>query len=203
MRRSPTGDGSRQPAGEVVDPAVVGALERARVAAALRDLDAAVHAHVVEGRELTRLSPGDGDGLPRDAHREVVARARQLLDATRVEPVAHEEALHVEPVELRRRIGGPGACRASARGGEPRPHRRGSSGLPIAARRISFARGDTAPALRRSQHGDGGGARGAALQRRGRARSSTAGRAEKRRYSATSYTSLRRRRRRTRAPRWR
>ena len=96
--------GPGQAAGEVVDPAVIRALERARVAAALGDLHAPVRAHVVEGRELAGISTGDGDGLAGDAHREVIARPRQLLDAAGVEPVPHEEALDVEPVELRRGV---------------------------------------------------------------------------------------------------
>src|SRR5262249_30087450 len=42
------------------------------------------------------------------AHGHVVARIRQLLDPPDVEPVAHEELLDVEPIELRRGVQGAG-----------------------------------------------------------------------------------------------
>src|SRR5205085_6002354 len=68
-------------------PAVVRAGDRACIPGALRDLDAAMDAHVGERVEGARRIARDHDRLARDAQRRVVAGIRQLLGTSDVEPV--------------------------------------------------------------------------------------------------------------------
>ena len=96
--------GTGEPPREVVDPAVIRARERAGIPCPLRDFDATMDAHVGERVERAILIAHDHHRLARDAQRHVVARIRQLLGTSDVEPVAQEQPLHLALVHLRRRV---------------------------------------------------------------------------------------------------
>ena len=92
--------GADEAAGEVVGPGVVGAAERLEVAAAGRDLGAAMDAHIVEGVDLAVAVAGDDDGLADDVEGHVVPGLLELLDAGHGEPVLLEDLLLLEGEDL-------------------------------------------------------------------------------------------------------
>ncbi len=89
---------------QVGGPAVIGALEVARIALPVSDLHAPVAAHVVERMDLALFVLGDEDRLAQDALGLAIARVLVLLHPADEQPVLHEVLLHFELVHLGRGV---------------------------------------------------------------------------------------------------
>src|SRR5579871_4653757 len=120
---------AEQLAAKIVRPAVIGAGERARVAALACHGGSAVGAAIVESRDLAVRIPGHDDRLAEDAQGQIVARILDFLLACDHQPVGKEHPLLLEaehfrmPIEISRRVSG--LADRKARGFEPLSYRYG------------------------------------------------------------------------------
>ena len=88
-----------QPAVEIVDPAVIGAGDRAAVALSREEAGAAMPAGIGEGADRSRLVAQQDHGLADEIDGEIVPRPRDLVGAADEVPAPAEDALDLALVE--------------------------------------------------------------------------------------------------------